>query len=141
MTSKVVRRNLVILPIVLILSILLATTTALAVTKPIKAKNGGVIKIADGVSLKIERDSLPGDTLISAEMTLDDEYVDIEFGPGGTIFSEPAKLRIDLKVLDEMGLDGLTLFWEGGEEIEPDIGKKYAEYEIPHFSIYYYRRR
>ena len=141
MLSTVVRRNLVILPIVLVLSILMATTTALATIKLIKAKNGGVVKIADGVCLEIEKDSLQEDTLISAEMMWGDDYIGFEFGPDDIVFSEPAKLRIDLDVIDEMGLDDLTLFRKGGQKIEPDISKKYVEYEISHFSIYYYRRR
>ena len=141
MTSKVARRNLVILPIVLVLSILLITTTALAATKLIKAKSGGVVKIADGVLLKIEKGSLQEDTLISAEMMWGDDYIGFEFGPDDTVFSEPAKLRIGLDVIDEMGLDSLTLFGERGEKIKPDISKKYVEYRISHFSIYYYRRR
>ena len=139
MARTVVRKNLVILPAVLILSMFL--TTALAATKVIKVKNGGVIKIANGIFFEVEKDSLIEDTSISAELKYGDDYVDFEFGPDGTTFSEPAKLRIDLDVANAMDLDGLTLYGEDGEEIRPNMNKKYVEYEISHFSIYYYRRR
>ena len=139
MIRTVVRKNLIILPAVLVLSMLL--TTALAATKLIKAKSGGVVKIADGIRLKVEKGSLEEDTLISAELKYDDDYIAFEFGPDGTTFSEPAKLRIDLDVADAMDLNGLTLYGEDGEEIRPNMNKKYMEHEISHFSIYYYRRR
>ena len=141
MLSATVRRNLIILPMVLVLSILLLATTAFATTKLIKAQSGGVVKMADGIRLKVENGSLEKDTYISAEVMWGDDYIDFEFGPDGTTFSEPAKLRISQKVLDEMGLDGLTLYGEQGEKIEPNTNGGYVEYEIPHFSIYYYRRR
>ena len=141
MISTVIRRDLAILPIVLVLSVPLITTTAFVTTELIKTKNGGVVRIANGVRLEVEKDSLPEDTLISAEMMWDDDYIDFEFGPDGTTFSGPAKLKIALDIADEMGLDGLTLYGEDGEEIKPNINKKYVEYEILHFSIYYYRRR
>ena len=43
-------------------------TTTLATTKVIKAKNGRVIKIADRIFLKVEKDSLPEDLLTLKEV-------------------------------------------------------------------------
>ena len=141
MLSTTARRNLKVLPVVLVLSILLIATTALAATKLMKAKSGGVVNIAVGIRLKVEKGSLEEDTYISAELTSDGGRVGFEFGPAGTVFSEPAKLRISQKAVEEMGLEGLTLYGDRGQKIEPDVNPGYVEYEIPHFSIYYYRRR
>ncbi len=141
MLNTIVRRNSKILAIILVLSLLLAATTVLAATKLIKAGKGGTIRIANGISIKIEKNSLQENTLISAKMVWGNKYIDFHFEPDDTVFSKPAKLKISLNAIDEMDLETLVLYGKNGEQIEPARKKRHMEYKISHFSIYYYRRR
>ena len=145
MLNITMRRKLQIAGTILVLSVLLAAMTALAVTQLVKAGPGGTIDIADGISLKIKPHSLTDDVEITAEMWLvEDEIgnrVEFSFLPDSIIFGEPAKLIVNMDVINAMGLEQLTLYGPGDEPIEPDLKGNRAIYEIPHFSIYYYRRR
>lgn len=120
---------------------------AFAVTKMIKAKDGGVIEIRDGVQLFIPPGALEEDTTISATMSLDrntePKTLVFEFGPSGTTFSTSAELRIDKKFFEQTNASDIKIYSEDGEEIEAVFAENGDTliFYIDHFSYYYYRRR
>jgi len=108
--------------IVLVLSVTLFmnTTTAFGkaekgskvVEKLIKAKEGGIVKIAKGVIFRVDRSVVKEDTLIYAKMIQDENGLSFIFGPSGTTFFDPEyaakmeELEADYqKLLDQLGLD------------------------------------
>ena len=101
--------------------------------------------MAEGVELRIEPHSIEEDTVITADLLWPDKKnAPIEFNllPDDIIFSRPAKLIIDMDVIEAMGVTELTLYGPDDEPIEPTIkGNSGVVYPIWHFSIYYYRRR
>ncbi len=109
--------------------------------KPPDARN--TVNIVHGISLRVEPHSVQEDAVISADIACPDgtENINFSFKPDNTSFDKPAKLRVSMDAIGEMGLTQLTLYGPDDEAIQPSIKGNYAIYEIPHFSIYYYRRR
>ena len=64
--------------------------------------------------------------------------LDFTFSPSGCYFDPPLELDIEGKYV-ETGCE-VTLYDEDGEELEADVSSSgdELEYEIPHFSSYYY---
>ena len=143
MLKIMLRKRAQLISLVLILSMLLTVvTTALAETKLVKAKDGGTVKMGDGCELKIGKYALGEDTIISAEKVVTSNYIDFCFGPDGTTFATPARLKVSMNFLKKAGwVDDFTLYGENGEELQPDVYANHLEYNIHHFSLYYYRRR
>jgi hypothetical protein len=132
------------LALILILSVLLITMAALAATKSIKARRGGVISIDKGVCFRIRPGSLEGDTTISADMVVEEDSICFYFGPDGTTFDPPAEIIIAWPALGEfihLGVHDLTLYGGDGSETKPRMRMWGAKYPIEHFSVYYFRRR
>jgi len=128
--------------LLMILSVGLLVATAFSATQLVEAKKGGTIHIAPGVELKILPGALEVDTVISADIIREEDYIGYWFGPDGTTFAKPARLQVSLKVLNDVeDVDDFTLYGEYGEEITPRIKGKRLIYHIPHFSLYYFRRR
>ncbi len=128
----------------LILSVFLIAMTALSTVQLVREGPGGTIDIADGISLRIEPHSLQEDVVITAELlwpAKKRDPIQFSFLPDNIIFGRSAKLIVDLATIEAMGLKQLTLYGPDDEPIQPKIKGSRAEYEIKHFSIYYYRRR
>jgi len=139
MLSKVLKKRAQLLAVILVLSLLLTATTAFAVSEYITAKKGGVIGIAQGVKLVILPRALKEDTLISADMLKKKKRIEFTFEPDGTVFAKPAILKIAWSAIED--LEDLVLYGLDGEKIRPRIKGWGLEYRIPHFSLYYFRRR
>lgn len=140
MLNTILRKRAQVLALILVLSVLLIAATAFAATELIRAKRGGTVDVAPGVSLVIKPGALEEDTVISANMRVKRDRITFRFGPRGTEFSKPAVLRISWQAID--GVGDLTLHGEKGEEIEPaKITGQGVKYHIEHFSVYYFRRR
>ena len=97
MLNVILSKRAHILTLIIILSVLVIATTAFGVTKLIKAKDGGVIRIAPGVSLRVPAGALEKNTEISATMRVRDRGVNFRFGPSGTTFDPPARRGADRK--------------------------------------------
>ena len=144
MLSKTSGKRIRLLVLISVLSILLIASTAFAVTKLIKAKNGGVINVAPGILFEVPAGSLEADTRISVTMTETDNGIDFQFGPSGTVFDPPAKLFMTWQAIygraNEKDAEGIKLYNEDGEELDVSIEKTSSGvvWYIPHFSIYYY---
>jgi len=143
MLVKILRKRAQLLSLALVLSLLLTTaTTAFAETKLVKAKDGGTVKLGDGCELKIGKYALKEDIIMSAEKVVTTNYIDFSFGPDGTEFTTPARLKVSMPFLKKVGwVDDFTLYGDNGEELQPDVYANHLEYNIHHFSIYYFRRR
>jgi len=147
MSGKTFGRRTQILVLISVLSVLLITSTAFAVTKLIKAKNGGVINVAPGILFEVPAGSLEADTQISVTMTETDTGIDFQFGPSGTVFDPPAKLFMTWQAIygraNDKDAEDIKLYNEDGEELDVSIEETSSGvlWYIPHFSIYYYRRR
>lgn len=139
MLNTILRKRAQVLALILVLSVLLTATTALAATKFIRAKSGGTITIAQGVKLVIRPGALEEDTIISADMIQKRNRTLFRFEPDDAEFSKPAELCISWEVID--GVEDLTLYGENGSRIEPETTRRGVKYYIDHFSLYYYRRR
>ena len=139
MLNRILGKKFQILVMVMALLVIVTATVALATTKLIRAKGGGVINVARGVKLVVKPGSLEEDTEISADLVDEEERICLYFGPDGTQFLRPAILRVNEHVFE--GIDDLVLYGEYGEEIEPEIRPWGAQYAIDHFSLYYFRRR
>jgi len=126
---------------ILALSILLTATIALATTNLIRADKGGEIKIAKGVTFVVPSGALKEDTVISADMKWTKDYICFYFGPDGTSFAPPAQLRISWYTISKMDIADPILYGENGEKIMPQIKNWRGAWPIPHFSVYYFRRR
>jgi hypothetical protein len=146
MLCKSSRRKYVIAAIS-VLSILLITSIAFAVTRLIRAESGGTIALAPGVWLVIPPGSLEEDTPISVTARKTDDGINFIFGPSGTTFDPPAKLCMTWQAIygkaDVKDLEGVRLYNENGDELEAkvEVGRYGVVWHIPHFSLYYYRRR
>ena len=142
MLNTTIKKKTQILGLILVLSILLIATTAFARTKLIKAGRSGTIVMDAGVKIKIPRGALLEDTLISAEMEVTSDQVRFIFGPSPLAPQVPANLMISWSAIKDLNLDGFTLYGPNDEEIEPSVISGWGMvWEIPHFSLYYHRRR
>jgi hypothetical protein len=144
MLRKVLQKRVkLIAPIFLLfaLSLFLTATTAFAETQLIKAKTGGLINMARGIKFRIPSEALEEDTIISIDMELTTDSVNFTFKPSRLRFRKPAKLELSWKAIENLGLDGLTLYGEDGEELEPEVTACGVKWYIAHFSLYYHRRR
>jgi hypothetical protein len=126
---------------ILVLSILLTATIALAATYSIRAGKGGEIKIAKGVTFVVPSGALKEDTVISADMKWTKDHICFYFGPDGTTFDPPAELRISWYTIGKMDMADAILYGENGEKIMPQVKNWQGAWPIPHFSMYYFRRR
>ena len=143
MSSTTPRKRLQhILVLVTILSVFL-TTEAFAVSRFIEADKGGVIDLAEGVSLVIPPRALEEDTMIRAHVVLNRDQIRYVFEPDDVVFNRPLELVISCEVLEDAGVGDLNLYGENGERIKPKKLKKKESilYRIRHFSLYYHRRR
>jgi hypothetical protein len=142
------RRKKAILPVIaaVALLMLLTTTIALAATKYID-EEGGTIDIARGVSFVVPEGSLITErgnnqgVVITVHRLMFRKTVIFRFGPCGTQFSEsnPAMLCVTWQALGRT--EDLVLHGPDGLLIEPEVYRWGVIWRIPHFSIYYYRRR
>lgn len=139
MLNTILRKRAHLSAAVIAISLLMIATTAFAVTKLIEAKKGGTLEIAEGVELVVPPQALEEDTIISADMKMKSKSITFKFKPDGTVFVKPAKLQIAWSAIQDV--DDLTLYEKNGDEIEPRITGWGLEYEISHFSLYYFRRR
>lgn len=146
MLNTILRKRAQILALILALSVILVAATAFAVTEIIKAKKGGRIDVAPGVSLVIKPGGLAEDAMVSATMKVKRNRICFSFSAaavddGNDVeLTKPAVLYVSWRALD--GVEDLTLYGEDGEEIEPAKATQWAaEYYIDHFSLYYFRRR
>jgi hypothetical protein len=125
-----------------------------AATKMIEAKEGGTIKIRDGVYFVIPPGALEKDTKITANMSsrqieqqgIGRKQLVFTFEPSGTIFDpeKPAELHIDKKFFEEENADDIVICEDSGEEEIPVVNKDNPDeliIYIDHFSSYYYPRR
>jgi len=80
-------------------------------------------------------------TVISAEMEITDGYVDFIFGPSPLNFDQPCILAMSWYAVGRLGLEDYTLTGPNGEEIQPVTQRWGMQWSIPHFSIYYHKRR
>lgn len=142
MSNTTLGRKLQVLVLITILSVFLATEVS-AISKLIKADEGGTVSIAKGVSLRIPPGALEEDTKIQARFLLHKNRICYIFGPDGTVFSKPVELVVSWEILGNAGVEDLGLYGEDRKRIEPKILKKEGSlaYRIKHFSIYYHRRR
>jgi hypothetical protein len=139
MLNAILMKRAWVLVLVIVLSVLVTATTALAATKFIRARRGGVIRIAPRVLLIVPPRSLSRNTVISAYMYRTKDQIRFEFGPDGTTFARPAKLLISWRDIDDA--DDLTLYGEDGERVRTDVRRCGVVCYIEHFSLYYFRRR
>ena len=129
---------------VLILSILLTAATVFAATEFIKAKEGGVVEIAEGVRLEISPGGLSANAYVQGEMYTDEDG-DISFSfaaysnQGDVELLSPALLYVSRDVIGNSGR--AKLYGENGEVIKPERTEEGLKYSLVHFSLYYYRRR
>lgn len=127
---------------------------AYAATKMIKAEEGGIIKIREGVELVIPPKALKKDTEISAVMSsrqigekgIGRKQLVFTFKPSDTTFDpeKPAELHIDKKFFEEEDVDDIVICEDSGEEKTPVVNKDNPDeliIYIDHFSYYYYPRR
>jgi hypothetical protein len=78
--------------------------------------------------------------VICAEVYRTGSRVEFAFGPHNIHFVTPAvELKMTWEVLGD-DIEDLTLYGEG-EALEPEIQPWGVVWRIPHFSLYYYRRR
>ena len=147
MSSKILGKRTQVITLISVLSMLLIATTAFAVTKRIRARNGGVISPNPGILFKVPAGSLEANTRISVTMTETDTGINFQFGPSGTVFDPPAKLFMTWQAIygraNDRNAEDIKLYNEDGEELDVSIEKTSSGvvWYIPHFSIYYYRRR
>ena len=104
-------------------------------------------------SLTVKLKVLPGsvDAPITISLKLDRDYLDMDFGPAGTVFNTPAKLSIDARGLDFSNVSSeiLNVYydnpetgqWETVERESVVISKQSGDFKIknariPHFSRY-----
>jgi len=133
-----------VLALALILLMLLTAVVGFAATKIIGKDGGRIYMKYPTVFLEIPPNVLETETLISADMVEESGRVSFYFGPDGTTFdSKPALLYVNMADMGDV--DDFTLYGESGEEIQPrivsGIGVRWVTWDIPHFSLYYYRRR
>jgi hypothetical protein len=130
-----------VLALILVLSVLLTATTALAATEVI-GKEGGRIYMSKTAYLDIPCGALAEKTVISADMVKEKKQTSFYFGPSGTTFAPktPAELWVSWEELGRV--ESFTLYGDDGEFIEPSAKTVFGiMWRIPHFSLYYYRRR
>jgi hypothetical protein len=146
MLNTILRKRAQVLVLILVLSVLVTAATAFAATRIIRAKKGGKIDVAPGVSLVIKPGGLAEDAVVSAYMKVKrnricfslnaaalDDGDDIEL-------TKPAALNVSWLAIH--GVEDLTLYGQNGEEIEPAKKTRWGvRYDIEHFSLYYFRRR
>ena len=146
MLNTIPRKKAQVLAITLVLSVLLIAATVFAATEVIEAKKGGRIDVAPGVSLVIKPRGLAEDAVVSANMKVKRNRIRFSFSAvaldddDDVELTKPAVLRVSWRVIDSV--EGLTLYGEDGEQIEPDKTTGWGvKYYIEHFSLYYFRRR
>jgi hypothetical protein len=129
-----------ILTLVFVLSAILIATVYGDV-KLITAKKGGTVRAERGAELVIPPRALAEDTVISAELDIQNDTIYLLFGPHGTEFNPSATFKVSWTLIKKYGIDDYTAYGPGGEILVPELTKKGLEYEIQHFSLYYFRRR
>ena len=141
------RKRAQVIAAISVLSVFLIASTAFAVTKLIRATTGGIIAVARGVWFVVPPGSLQEDTPISVTARKTDDGVDFIFGPSGTTFRPSAKLCMTWQAIYGSAavrdLEGIKLYDENGEKLEARVEMRRCGvvWHIPHFSLYYYRRR
>lgn len=142
MSRTTLKRVLQVFTLVMVLSALLSLE-AFAVSRLIKADEGGVINIAEGVSLIIPPNALEEDAVVHARVSIKKNQICYNFGPDDIVLNRPVKLVVSQQILEDAGVDDLNLYGEDGERIKPRTSKKEetVTYKIDHFSLYYHRRR
>jgi len=125
--------------------LLLALSVSLA-SKYVRKGRGGKVRLARGMQLVILPQAILTDRkgiVISTGAVQRRKYICLDLGPDGTTFAKdkPAELRATWKAISRYNIDGLTLYGEDGKEIEGYETELGAVWYIPHFSLYYFRRR
>ena len=143
MSSTAYGKRARVLMLVVAMSVLLTATTVSvaknASSEFIRADEGGVINIEEGVLLVIPPEALEEDTLISAVMMQNRNRIAFHFKPHRLEFLRPVYLCVSWQVIDD--IENTTLYGKEGEAIEPQVYSWGVSYPIWHFSLYYYRRR
>jgi len=108
------------------------------------------------VRFKLKKGALKETTTISIKLSLeviknssgDKELgaMNFEFGPSGTQFEPHAELKIPFQMLLTDDIDTFFITNENGDELDDisydiDEATEYLIAYIPHFSLYYFRRR
>lgn len=109
-------------------------------TKLVSADEGGTVSVYTGLSIVIPPGALDEDTSISAELEWKRKSIKYRFFPSPMTFNVPVELRATWSCVEAMGLKDFVLYGEG-EQIEPEVTEDGLIWQIPHFSLYYYRRR
>ncbi|MBD3184735.1 hypothetical protein GF312_20810 [Candidatus Poribacteria bacterium] len=131
----------------LVLAVLMvfSVNSALAGSEVIDPEEGGTIRICKGLALRILPNSFGDDVkeeiVISAYLNEDRDSVNICFGPSGTVFEKPALLCITWEAIIKYGIIDPFLYSPDGGFVFPEIRNWGLFWRIPHFSIYYFRRR
>jgi hypothetical protein len=128
------------LTVAFVLSVILIATVY-ADIKLITAKKGGTVRAERGAELVIPPGALAEDTVISARLDIQNDVIDLVFGPHGTEFNPPAVFKVSWTLINKYGIEDYTVYGPDGETIVPETTNKGLEYQVPHFSLYYYRRR
>jgi hypothetical protein len=120
--------------------------SAIVAVKYMRKKQGGKVRIARGARLVILPRAMITDKkgmVISASAVKRDNYVCLDLRPDGASFdkTKPAELRVTWEMLNRHDIDELTLYSSNGEEIKPETKAWGVVWRIPHFSLYYFRRR
>lgn len=144
MLNTILRKKAILMLLALLL--LLVTTLAYAANQYID-RSGGSIDIAEGVCFVVPENSLvtvrgnDQGVVITANMLVIRKTVVFGFAPDGTQFSRknPAMLCMTWEALGDP--EDLILHGPGGLLIEAETYSWGVMWRIPHFSIYYYRRR
>ena len=141
MINTVFKKRAQVSTFILVLSVFLTVMTASAATETIR-KGGGTIEIASGVSLFIPKAAIPRMRVdISADMYSTTDSIEFVFGPSPMRFDKDLTLKITWEALEDLNLDGFTLYGPRGKRIEPANRSWGLAWKIRHFSLYYYRRR
>jgi hypothetical protein len=109
-------------------------------TELIKAAEGGTIYVDPGVQVVIPPGALEEDTVISVSLVFSKDKIEFGFHPSPLSFLIPVDLMLFWHAVGPLGLEDFIIYGEG-ETVEPEVYEWGALYKIPHFSLYYYRRR
>jgi len=143
MLNTELRKRIHPLVIAWVMSVFLIAVAAVAATELIDAKRGGRIEIDEGLTLTILPKALSENTEISVNIKEREngQLVFLQFEPDGLTFADnkPARLFASRDFIGE-GSD-LTLYTSDGTAIKPKPKRHGAEWELDHFSLYYFRRR
>lgn len=109
--------------------------------KLVMARKGAHINLRDGVDLGIPAGALSEDKVVTWRKVITDDKVEIHLIPDGLKFSPPAVLEVTKQFLNGIGRVERDLFGPDDKEVPGVDYPGRLQYDLNHFSIYYYRRR